>query len=80
MERETFKEQKAAYDKDIETLKQKISDVAMAEALVENEVDKAAVARSVLDITAMTDGVWDQSINDVIVYSGSRLEIHWNFD
>lgn len=62
MERKTFKEQKAAYDKDIEALKQKISDVAMVEALVENEVDKAAVARPVLDIMAMTDEVWDQSI------------------
>ncbi len=54
MDRETFKEQKVACDRDIETLERKISDTVTAETLAEDKADKMVVAKSFLDITAMT--------------------------
>ena len=80
MDRETFKEQKVACDRDIETLERKISDIVTAETLAEDKADKMVVAKSFLDITTMTDEVWEQFVKDVIVYPGQRLELHWNFD
>ena len=80
IDRETFKSKKAAYDEDIAALEQKISDAAMAEALAEDRADAVETARSFLDITEMTDEVWDRFVKDVIVYPGPRLEIIWNFE
>lgn len=62
----------------LKALEQKISDVAMAEVLVEDKMKKVAVARSFLDITAMTDEAWDQFVKDVVVYPGAFVKLFEN--
>ena len=33
-----------------------------------------------LEVDALTDDMWEKFIQDVIVYPGDKLEIHWNFE
>lgn len=79
IDRETFKEKKAAYDSEIADLEQRISDASMAESLTSDD-EKVEVAKSFLDIKTMTDEIWVKFLKDVFVYPGGRMEIHWNFD
>lgn len=84
IDRDSFKEKKLAYDMEIEDLEQRISDAQMVERLERDAGDeakeKAAAAKSFLDITEMTDEIWEKFVRDVFLYPGGRMEIQWNFE
>ena len=80
IDRETFKEKKALYDSEILELKQKISDASLAESLSAEADEKMDEVKSFLEVAALTDDMWEKFIQDVIVYPGGKLEIHWNFE
>ena len=79
IDRETFKEKKAQYDLEIAELEQRISDASLAESLTAESGEKVDEVKSFLEVAAMTDDMWEKFLQDVIVYPGGRLEIHWNF-
>ena len=80
IDRETFKEKKALYDSEILELEQKISDASLAESLTAESDEKMDEVKSFLEVDALTDDMWEKFIQDVIVYPGDKLEIHWNFE
>lgn len=84
IDQDSFKEKKLTYDMEIEDLEQRISDAQMVERLERdagNEAkEKAAAAKSFLDITEMTDEIWEKFVRDVFLYLGGRMEIQWNFE
>ena len=84
IDRETFKEKKQEYDLDIDALEQKLSDASMAEQLARDSDDEVAekieMAKSFLDVTEMTEEMWEKFVKDVFLYPGGRMEIHWNFE
>lgn len=84
IDREAFKIKKTEYDKEIEELEHKISDARMAERLLAEEDDEAKektdTARNFLDLKNMTEEAWEKFVDDVIVYPGNRIEIHWSFE
>lgn len=80
IDRETFKEKKALYDSEILELEQKISDASLAESLSAEADEKMDEVKSFLEVAALTDDMWEKFIQDVIVYPGGKLEIHWNFE
>ena len=80
IDRETFKEKKALYDSEILELEQKISDASLAESLTAESDEKMDEVKSFLEVAALTDDMWEKFIQDVIVYPGDKLEIHWNFE
>ena len=84
IDRETFKEKKQGYDAEIEELEQRLSDASMAEQLAKDSDDEAAekieTAKSFLDVTEMTEEMWEKFVKDVFLYPGGRMEIHWNFE
>ena len=45
----------------------------------EGSMDKKEI-RSFLDITEMTEEIWERFIKHVVVYPGNRMEIRWNFE
>lgn len=84
IDRETFKEKKREYDEEIAELEQRLSDANMSEMLLREAEDdaraKADMAKTFLDVEVMTDEIWEKFLQDVFVYPGGRMEIHWNFD
>lgn len=80
IDRETFKEKKAQYDSEIAELEQRISDVSLAESLSVEADEKVDEVKSFLEVATLTDDMWEKFLQDVIVYPGGRLEIHWNFE
>ena len=80
IDRETFKEKKALYDSEILELEQKISDASLAESLTAESDEKMDEVKFFLEVDALTDDMWEKFIQDVIVYPGDKLEIHWNFE
>lgn len=80
IDRETFKEKKVQYDSEIAELEQRISDASLAESLSAESDEKVDEVKSFLEVVALTDDMWEKFIQDVIVYPGGRLEIHWNFE
>ena len=80
IDRENFKEKKALYDSEILELEQKISDASLAESLSAEADEKMDEVKSFLEVAALTDDMWEKFIQDVIVYPGGKLEIHWNFE
>ena len=80
IDRETFKEKKALYDSEILELEQKISDASLAESLTAESDEKMDKVKFFLEVDALTDDMWEKFIQDVIVYPGDKLEIHWNFE
>ena len=63
---------------------QKISDARMAEQLLQESTDesrsKVETAKSFLDLKDMTEDAWKTFVEEVIVYPGYRIEIHWSFE
>ena len=80
IDRETFKEKKVQYDSEIAELEQKISDASLAESLSAESDEKVDEVKSFLEVATLTDDMWEKFLQDVIVYPGGRLEIHWNFE
>ena len=53
----------------------------MAEQLANDEAaEKIETAKSFLEIAEMTEEMWEKFVNDVFLYPGGRMEIHWNFE
>lgn len=84
IDRETFRAKKQEYDDEIAALEQKISDARMAEQLLQESTDesrsKVETAKSFLDLKDMTEDAWKTFVEEVIVYPGYRIEIHWSFE
>ena len=80
IDRETFKEKKSQYDTEIAELEQRISDASLAESLSDESDEKVDEVKSFLEVATLTDDMWEKFIQDVIVYPGGKLEIHWNFE
>lgn len=84
IDRESFKQKKQIYDTEIAELEQKISDVNMAAQLVRDSEEAAAerieTVESFLEVAEMTEEIWKKFVEDVFLYPGDRMEIHWNFE
>lgn len=65
-------------------MEQKLSDASMAEQLAKDSdyeaAEKIETAKSFLEIAEMTEEMWEKFVNDVFLYPGGRMEIHWNFE
>ena len=46
-------------------------------AEIEEQIEEM---KSFMDITEMTEEVWDRFVEKVVVYPDKRLEICWNFE
>lgn len=84
IDRESFKKKKQDYDVEIAELEQKISDVNMAEQLSrdseDESVERIETAKTFLEVTEMTEEMWEKFVKDIFLYPDDRMEIQWNFD
>ncbi len=84
IDREDFIRRKAEYDKEIEALKNELSDLKIiGESEEECEVkirEKNEEANFFMGMSKMTDEMWDRFVKKVLVFSDKRIEIVWNFD
>ncbi len=55
----------------------------MAEQLAKDSDDEAAekieTVKSFLEVTEMTEEMWEKFVEDVFLYPDGRMEIHWGF-
>ena len=78
--REAFVEKKKKQDEQISELERRLSDLKAQEMMeCEQDADTGEI-KSFLDVTELTEDIWERFIKKVVLYPDKRLEIHWNFD
>lgn len=46
----------------------------------EAAAERIETVESFLEVAEMTEEIWKKFVEDVFLYPGDRMEIHWNFE